>query len=133
MKVAISFAENPDIIEHLLVSKKISPGKSKVYKVFSSVHHSYFALKLYSKDKEGTDQYQKEKLTLQLNHPNVIQTVPITSRQHKFHAILTEYIMYGDFFEVVSQGYLDCDILIRTYFRQLIEGIEYIHSKGIVH
>ena len=133
MKFPISFAESPDIIEHLTIHEKLGTGKATIYKVYSPYRDTYFALKLYSKDKTGSIKYHKEKLMIHLNHPNVIQTIPTKSHQHKFYAILTEYIMHGDFFDVVSKGHLDTDILVRTYFRQLIEGIEYIHSKGIAH
>jgi len=136
MKISVSFAEHPEETEDLIVKKKIGTGKFNVYHVYSPSYRSDFALKIYPKNRYGTRQYHKEKLVFHLNHPNVIQTVPIVCHYTNFHAILTEHIKYGDFFEVVTRGSFDNDIndtLIRTYFRQLVEGLEYIHSQGVAH
>jgi len=45
-----------------------------------------------------------------------------------------EYAPYGDFFDFVTKHKesLD-DKLVRTYFRQLIEGIEYLHASRVAH
>ncbi|RZJ37213.1 MAG: hypothetical protein EOO18_06165 [Chryseobacterium sp.] len=36
-------------------------------------------------------------------------------------------------FAVTKKGLLSHEMIIRTYFHQLIEGIEYIHSQGVAH
>jgi len=51
----------------------------------------------------------------------------------RFFTTLTEFAKYGDFFDLVTKGFLESEILIRTYFHQLIEGLEYIHSQGVAH
>ena len=133
MKISISYAENLDISENLIIDHKLGTGKFHVYQAYSPYNRSFYALKIYPKDKLGTSHYHKEKLMFHLNHPNVIQSIPITCNHNNFHAILTEHIKHGDFFDAVTKGFLDSDILIRTYFRQLIEGVEHIHSHGVAH
>src|SRR5690606_5457236 len=39
-----------------------------------------------------------------------------------------------DFFEVINSKVLTQDEkLVRTYFHQFVEGLEYLHSQGIAH
>ena len=48
--------------------------------------------------------------------------------------IIMEYAPYGDFYDFITASKLPIDDrLARTYFRQLIDGLEYLHSKGIYH
>mmetsp|Transcript_36545 Transcript_36545/g.32769 ORF Transcript_36545/g.32769 Transcript_36545/m.32769 type:complete len:193 (+) Transcript_36545:390-968(+) len=48
--------------------------------------------------------------------------------------ILMEIAPHGDFASLLNDGKFPKDeILTRTYFHQLIEGLEYIHKKGISH
>ena len=81
----------------------------------------------------GTTQYQNEKVLANFNHPNVIQYVPLKCNSPKFHGVATEVAKYGDFFDFVTKGCLNTETLVRTYFHQLIAGIEHIHSQGFAH
>jgi len=51
----------------------------------------------------------------------------------RFYPLLTEHAQYGDFFNLVTKGYLVNEVIVRTYFHQLIAGLEYIHSQGVAH
>lgn len=45
-----------------------------------------------------------------------------------------ELAPYGDFYEVIMSQKVNFDEkLARTYFHQLIEGLEYLHSVGVAH
>lgn len=45
-----------------------------------------------------------------------------------------EFAPNGDFFDfVMNHGKDFDDILIRTYFRQLVDGLEYLHNTGVSH
>jgi serine/threonine protein kinase len=45
-----------------------------------------------------------------------------------------EHCPYGDFFDLIKNHNLTFDDkMARTYFRQLISGIEYLHYYGIAH
>eukprot|EP00330_Aristerostoma_sp_ATCC50986_P013981 CAMPEP_0114582114 /NCGR_PEP_ID=MMETSP0125-20121206/6150_1 /TAXON_ID=485358 ORGANISM="Aristerostoma sp., Strain ATCC 50986" /NCGR_SAMPLE_ID=MMETSP0125 /ASSEMBLY_ACC=CAM_ASM_000245 /LENGTH=76 /DNA_ID=CAMNT_0001774853 /DNA_START=343 /DNA_END=573 /DNA_ORIENTATION=+ len=51
-------------------------------------------------------------------------------------ALLMEYAPYGDFFDLVLTDKIikpEDDALIRTYFHQLINGVEAIHSSQVYH
>ncbi len=45
-----------------------------------------------------------------------------------------EYAPFGDFCDLLSSNVISNDEkLIRTYFHQLIDGLEYLHDKGVAH
>jgi len=77
-----------------------------------------------------------------LRHPNIINFVHYENEREVIQKdelktvsyILMEYAPYGDFFDFISK-YRDLidERLTRTYFSQLIDGIEYLHTNGIAH
>lgn len=131
-EIPISFSETPTVIEPLIVRKKLAQGKFKVYEVYSERFNTNFALKVFPQTDYGTAQYSKEKLMFHLSHPNIIQYIP-TCQQSKYYTILTEYAKYGDFFDIVTSGFLNTEVLARTYFHQLVNGIEHMHTLGVAH
>ena len=45
-----------------------------------------------------------------------------------------DFAPYGDFFDMVmTQQIPFTDKIARTYFHQLIDGLEYLHSQGVAH
>jgi len=45
-----------------------------------------------------------------------------------------EYAPYGDFFDVLSQKKVKfTEKITRTYFKQLVSGLEYLHSNDVAH
>jgi len=133
MEIPVFLPNRPNTKESLRVTKTLSDGKQKVLQVFSPSAQQTYALKLFPKNLYGASQYKKEKLMYKLNHSNVIQRIPMVCCDERFFATLTEFAKYGDFFDIVTKGHLNSETLIRTYFHQLIEGIEYIHSQGVAH
>lgn len=118
--------------DQLITQKKIGQGKFAVYHAKLDRHRSNFALKVFPKDESSIAHYQKELVIAKLNHPNIIRYSPIICRKPGFSFILTEYAPYGNFFDLLRQNVLD-DVIVRTYFHQLVEGLEYIQSKGYAH
>lgn len=73
-----------------------------------------------------------------LSHPNLISIYeaysnsPNTGEPHS--SLIMEYAPHGDFLSLTDKGVLRNDpVLARTLFRQLVDGIEYIHNKGYAH
>jgi len=133
MQISITYADGSRMTDSLKVTKQLGQGKLSVYEVFSSVRQTSYALKVFPKTKFGITQYSKEKLMFSLKHPNIIQRIPINCHDERFYPLLTEYAKHGDFFDLVTKGYLTTDVIARTYFQQLVSGMEYIHSQGIAH
>jgi len=133
MEIPVIFEDRSHAQENLIIKKKIAEGKFNIYHAFSTSRNSDFALKVFPKNSSGTAHYKREQSMARLNHPNIIKYVPITSCQTKFHALLSELATYGSFLDLVTNDILDTEILARTYFHQLIEGMEYLHSQGVAH
>jgi len=109
-------------------------GKYTVYHAKGVSFEADFALKVFSKTSSGSSHYSKEKNVIsKLVHPNIINYVSIQEHSLPYELLATEYTPNGDFFDFVSQGGMVNEKLIRTYFHQLVEGIEYLHTQGIAH
>ena len=133
MEVCVTFDSNSAIKESLSIVHKLGEGKFSAYEAYSPSHNTTYCLKIFPKNATGTSHYRKEQTIANFDHPNVIQHVPLKCHSPKFHGIATEVARYGDFFEFVTKGCLDTEALVRTYFHQLIAGIEHIHSQGFAH
>jgi len=134
MKVAISFPSDPTIRHSMILDRQIGQGKFKVFLVKSSELNLQYALKVFSRDYALQEHWKRESKCMQkLEHSNIIKHIPIVSHNFRLNIILTEYTPNGDFFDFVTRGCLQHEMLIRTYFHQLIAGIEYLHSQNFAH
>jgi len=134
MKISVTFLDNPSAKGSLRVDKKLASGKFEVFQAYSADRKINYALKAFPKTHNGLTQYKREQIMSSLSHPHVIKQIPISCHHEKFKFNLMELAKYGDFFDLANDGlFQDNEILIRTYFHQLVEGLEYIHSQGIAH
>jgi serine/threonine protein kinase len=125
------------------VLNQIDAGKFMLFTVSKGNENKKYALKVFPY-KLGTisNQYKNEKRFMNIQHPNVIQILE-SKDEHLFlngmmrvrsSYLLMELAPYKDFHELLVEKRLDLDeMLMRTYFHQLIEGLEYLHSKQIYH
>mmetsp|Transcript_41786 Transcript_41786/g.37212 ORF Transcript_41786/g.37212 Transcript_41786/m.37212 type:complete len:202 (-) Transcript_41786:252-857(-) len=93
-------------------------------------------------DGELNSSYVNEQRFQDLDHPNVVNIASAldektaTNKGDNFSVsyILFDLAPYGDFFDLNKKIKNDTNEKIaRTFFHQLIEGIEYLHSRGIAH
>jgi len=100
-------------------------------------------MKLFAyQDNKPHPYYKNEIRFASLNHPNIIRMVYHENEKDTlYHGelkrisyILMEFAPYGDFFDFITQhrAFMD-EKLARTYFRQLINGVEYLHASGVAH
>jgi len=132
MELYVTFPENSTSLP-LSIIKELSGGQVPIYHVSLPDKRSTYVLKLFPKTQVGTYSYLKENLISELSHPNVVQNVRVNYNSKEFHAILTEYVNYGDFLDLLMNDIFNDESIVRTYFHQLIEGLEYIHLQGIAH
>jgi len=114
-----------------------------VYLVNSKVNEQNYAMKVFAfVDNKPHVYFQNESRFAFVNHPNVIRTHHIEHERETLSKgssknvsyTVMEFAPYGDFFDfVMNFNTAIDDKLIRTYFRQLVEGMEYLHNNGVSH
>ena len=133
---------NPFDYENIHVGKLLCKAKSSVYLAYSPTYNRNYALKVFVYDEEKPHRHFRNEVRFHfLSHPNVIkfthveeQTfMPYKGKEKQISCILMEYAPYGNFFDFLKMKPNMNEKLIRTYFRQLIDGLEYLHSKGVWH
>ncbi|BAT81669.1 CBL-interacting serine/threonine-protein [Vigna angularis] len=79
------------------------------------------------------DQIKREISIMKLvRHPYVVRLYEVLASRTKIYIIL-EFITGGELFDkIVSHGRLS-EVDCRRYFQQLIDGVDYCHSKGVYH
>lgn len=65
-----------------------------------------------------------------LHHPNVIETLDLVQEEENFYEIM-EYAP-NDLFNVVMSGMMSKEE-VACCWRQLLNGVHYLHSMGIAH
>ncbi|KAI8833556.1 kinase-like domain-containing protein, partial [Chytridium lagenaria] len=68
-----------------------------------------------------------------LDHPNVVKTVDLIQDEKKKWCVVMEYCAGGDLFTRIHSGTLTETDEINCYFKQLVLGVQYLHSMGVAH
>ncbi|KAI0912173.1 kinase-like domain-containing protein [Ustulina deusta] len=112
-----------------LMVRKGCPGELYAAKEFRSKTAS-----------ESAEEYENKikseySIAKSLHHPNVIETVRLCTDHGRWNHVM-EYCSEGDLFSLVSKKYLreegrDVDRI--CLFKQLCQGINYLHNNGIAH
>jgi len=135
--------ETADVFRDICVVKALNKAKFPVYLVKSKVNGQNYAMKVFGYAGNKPHAYfENEARFACLNHPNVIRTHHVEQERETISKGCTKKVSYtvmefapnGDFFDFVMNHNANIDDkLIRTYFRQLIEGLEYLHQNGVSH
>uniref|UniRef100_A0A8C1Z2X7 Myosin light chain kinase, smooth muscle n=1 Tax=Cyprinus carpio TaxID=7962 RepID=A0A8C1Z2X7_CYPCA len=122
--------------DHYHVHEKLGVGKfGDVYRMTHKQTGQVYAGKFYrarvSRDKKAAR--QEIKLMNELRHPKLVQCFAAYDTPSEIVMIL-EYIAGGELFErIVDENLEHTEPNIVNYMRQILEGIQYIHSKHIIH
>ncbi|KAK9454370.1 kinase-like domain-containing protein [Dipodascopsis uninucleata] len=77
--------------------------------------------------------FQREIIVLRhLRHPNIVRLQEIIQNE-KYIGIVLEYASGGELFDHILQNKYLKDSTACRLFAQLVSGVNYLHSKGIVH
>ncbi|KAH9741944.1 CBL-interacting protein kinase 32 [Citrus sinensis] len=95
------------------------------------------ALKILDKEKvlkhKMAEQIKREVATMKLvKHPNVVRLYEVMGSKTKIFIVL-EFVTGGELFDkIVNHGRMKEDEA-RRYFQQLINAVDYCHSRGVYH
>ncbi|CAI5462421.1 unnamed protein product [Closterium sp. Yama58-4] len=115
-------------------------GEGTFAKVKYAVHATTgepVAMKVLDKEKiirhKMVDQIKREISVMKLvRHPNVVRLYEVLASRTKIYIIL-EFVTGGELFDkIVNKGRLE-EEEARRYFQQLIDAMDYCHSKGVAH
>ncbi|PWN51978.1 Pkinase-domain-containing protein [Violaceomyces palustris] len=102
-----------------------------------SKDHTVFAVKEFRQRRPGENEKEYiKKVTAEfcigstLHHINIIETIDIISDHGHYYEVM-EYAPY-DLFSVVMSGKM-CRQEIYCVFRQIVDGVDYLHSMGLAH
>lgn len=112
-----------------LMVRKGSPGELYAVKEFRN-----------KKSDEKTEEYEKKikseySIAKSLHHPNIVETIRLCTDHGRWNHIM-EYCSEGDLFSLVSKKYLKDEDRFTDrlcLFKQLLQGINYLHCNGIAH
>ncbi|KAI7905831.1 kinase-like domain-containing protein [Cokeromyces recurvatus] len=104
-----------------------------------SINTSFYAVKQYHKKstRESKKEYMK-RLTSEFcisstfTHPNIVQTFDLVLDSKDRYCTIMEYCSGGDLFSIIMAEIMT-DIEKACCFKQLLQGISYLHSVGVTH
>ena len=110
---------------------------SKVKLGINTITKEKVAIKILEKSKiiEKDDLeriFREMKIIKQLNHQNIVKVYEIFEN-NEYYFIIMDYCEGGELFDYIVKKERLKEEETAYFFYQIINGIEYIHSKGIVH
>ena len=130
--------KNKNIIEDYIIKETLGKGTFSVVKLGEQEKTKQkVAIKILDKEKiktkEDLTRIQREiKILSMLEHPNIIKTYTISETPKKYYIIM-EYCEGGELFDYIVEKERLKESEASIFFYQLINALEYIHSKGIAH
>jgi serine/threonine protein kinase len=129
-----------------ILAKTLGSGyNSKVKLGYDPANNQYFAVKIikHSHPSLNLKTLKKEiEILAALKHPNIVNLIEFqesadyvkkNGQSYKAVAIVMELVPGGELFEYVADSGRFSEETARTYFRILIETLEYCHNQGIAH
>ncbi|PHH67993.1 hypothetical protein CDD82_929 [Ophiocordyceps australis] len=112
-----------------LMVRKGCPGELYAVKEFRGKSH-----------RESQTEYEKKiksefSIAKSLHHPNIVETMRLCTHHNRWNHVM-EYCSEGDLFGLVQKGHLKGDDKKKDrlcLFKQLIQGVAYLHANGIAH
>jgi len=126
--------------KYLCVSKLSRGSSAKVYLARDSSSGDYLALKMFKigelvrKNNKLSILEREIKLMRKLQHPNILKMKEaLHAKENNLAAIILEWADCGSLEQVISRGFILDEKAIASIFNQVVQGLIYLHSQGIVH
>jgi len=118
----------------LTVSKVLAKSTFLVYQAHSHKDNKDYAMKVFPYCEDTIDPcFIRESRMAFISHPNIVTVkevvTDVSTSKGRSSYILMELAKYGDLAELLSNEKIpDNEVLIRTFFRQMVKAVEYLHS-----
>ncbi|CEF67511.1 AT25266p [Strongyloides ratti] len=131
-----------DIIDNALTELEVPyiyhTGHSTVYKGFSKRYNKTVAIKIIHKNKipescRETFLPRELFVTKSANHPNLAKCLYISQPNDSKIVIISEYYNNGTLQDLINRNKRLPEKVCSIIFRQLIEAVNYLHQRGVVH
>jgi Protein kinase domain. len=127
--------------DDLKLIKTICNSRYLIFLGFLPKMEKYIAVKMFPfEDNKVSFSYIKECRNTHLSHENIIQYLGCEDEQQalkKDKVCTVSYVLMElaicDFAELHSLNFQQNEILGRTFFCQLVEGMSYLHAQSIAH
>ena len=124
--------------------RRLGESKFKVDLVISNKDNKQYACKIFNTKKLFAQSfYQKEKSAgMLMTHRNTIKLFECiegiiyaddANSANLCHLIINEYALYGELFTCIQAHELFDEKLARTIFKQVLDGLEFMHGNGYAH
>jgi len=128
--------------DDLRVIEQLSNSNNPIFLVYSLKQKRHYAMKIFKyKNNQVTKPYRNEARFSSVRHPNIMSV--LSAVDHKMISLNgvicpVSYILMEvancDFLDLIHYSeFANDEKLARTYFHQLIEGLEFLHSQGLSH
>ena len=127
-----------NIIDDYIIKETIGKGTFSTVKLGENIKtKEKVAIKILNKEKikakEDLERIKREiKILSMMDHPNIIKTYHISENEKNYYIIM-EYCNGGELFNYIVKKEKLEENEASMFFYQLINALEYIHSKGIAH
>jgi 5'-AMP-activated protein kinase catalytic alpha subunit len=125
------------------IVKPISKSKHEVFLTYAPKYQQHYAMKVFQYcNKQIHKNYVNESRFSWVSHPNIISMLEVQPKRvdytkgcyNEVSYIIMELAPYGDFSDfVLSERWISDEVLIRTYFHHLLNGLEYLHTNEVSH
>jgi len=125
------------------LQKRLSSNKFPIYQAIDGDTDRQVVIKIFPKKSNmASISYEKETNFFQkLIHPHIIRLIRssdssqlnLESGPTPVSFLLLELAQNGDLFDAISQGGAMSEVLARTVFHQLVDGISFMHNMNIAH
>ncbi|KAG2232496.1 kinase-like domain-containing protein [Thamnidium elegans] len=129
--------------------KRLGKGSTAIISIcrskkINSVNNKDKTSKLYAikqfrkRNKTESEKEYMKKLTSEFcisstfHHENIVETIDLVLDDQNRYCTVMEYCPGGDLFSVIMSGHMT-DIEMSCCFKQLLNGIAYLHSVGVAH
>jgi len=130
--------------DKLNIVSKVAKTRFSIYLAYApSVKQNVIIKAFPFKNERSSSAYRQEARFSDLEHRNIIRFFHCEKEKTiiapdgecaRVSLIIMEYAPYGNFFSLLhNPNVVFEDRLLRTYFRQLIEGLEYLQAQGVAH